>query len=287
MTWEPKNKLDDEDVDVSDDDDKDRDDDKDDDQRLSHFQHPGLDTGHPGLGSSHHHQQDSGKSGIPIPPSKPKIWSLADTAVAKTPPPVSSLLGGGGPPGGSHAHPSHPSPGGQTMPAPGSHLPPVTSAAAAIPPPFSMPQGMAGAYPGMGHAPWGNAFSQFADPRAAALRTNMFGAIAGPMGLGALGGMMASSAASAASSLPAPPPPPPGSAAGVGLPTVSPSVSALSGNSENLQTDTPPHTPPTGGSKPTGAAQPFYNGAAGLQNGFGSSPGGSSTSTSSRNNNAQ
>ena len=28
MTWEPKNKLDDEDVDVSDDDDKDRDDDK-------------------------------------------------------------------------------------------------------------------------------------------------------------------------------------------------------------------------------------------------------------------
>ena len=28
MTWEPKNKLDDEDVDVSDDDDKDKDDDK-------------------------------------------------------------------------------------------------------------------------------------------------------------------------------------------------------------------------------------------------------------------
>ena len=80
----------------------------------------------------------------------------------------------------------------------------------------------------------------------------------------------------------APPPAP------VGLPTVSPSVSALSGNSEsgnnNLQTDTPPHTPPTGGA---GASQSkasalFYNGvaAASLQNGFGSSPGAGSSSAS-------
>ena len=30
---------------------------------------------------------DDAKSGIPVPPSKPKIWSLADTAVCKTPPP--------------------------------------------------------------------------------------------------------------------------------------------------------------------------------------------------------
>lgn len=35
--------------------------------------------------------KDSDKSGgIPIPPSKPKIWSLADTAVCKTPPPSQS-----------------------------------------------------------------------------------------------------------------------------------------------------------------------------------------------------
>ena len=31
--------------------------------------------------------KDDSKEGIPIPPSKPKIWSLADTAVCKTPPP--------------------------------------------------------------------------------------------------------------------------------------------------------------------------------------------------------
>ena len=34
MTWEPKNKLDDEDVDVSDDDDKDRDDDNKGEERI-------------------------------------------------------------------------------------------------------------------------------------------------------------------------------------------------------------------------------------------------------------
>ena len=115
------------------------------------------------------------------------------------------------------------------------------------------------------------------------------GAGANPMAL--MGGMMASSAAAAASLPGAPqlgavsaaPPPAP-----VGLPTVSPSVSALSGNSEsgnnNLQTDTPPHTPPTGGA---GASQSkasalFYNGvaAASLQNGFGSSPGAGSSSAS-------
>merc|ERR1719471_530944 len=296
MTWEPKNKLEDEDV-------KDRDDDKDDDPRLSHYQHS-LESGHSGL-ASHHSAgapgQDSGKSGIPIPPSKPKIWSLADTAVCKTPPPVSSILGAAaaGSGGASASHPStsgasHPSPAG----IPHSHVGAMSAAPAApIQAPFSMPgAGMPGAYPGMGPAPWGNAFSQFADPRAtAALRTNMFGAAmaagagANPMAL--MGGMMASSAAAAASLPGAPqlgavsaaPPPAP-----VGLPTVSPSVSALSGNSEsgnnNLQTDTPPHTPPTGGA---GASQSkasalFYNGvaAASLQNGFGSSPGAGSSSAS-------
>ena len=44
---------------------------------------------------------DDGKSGIPLPPSKPKIWSLADTAVCKTPPPSSQ-----GPQGGQYGgHP--------------------------------------------------------------------------------------------------------------------------------------------------------------------------------------
>ena len=37
MTWEPKNKLDDEDVDVSDDDDKDRDDDKNGKKKITSF----------------------------------------------------------------------------------------------------------------------------------------------------------------------------------------------------------------------------------------------------------
>ena len=38
------------------------------------------------LGHSHHDKDDS-KEGIPIPPSKPKIWSMAEMAVCKTPPP--------------------------------------------------------------------------------------------------------------------------------------------------------------------------------------------------------
>merc|ERR1711899_638749 len=85
MTWEPKNKLDDEDVDVSDDDDKDRDDDKNDETDPRHHLHHGL-----GLHDSSTTGNDSKSSaGIPIPPSKPKIWSLADTAVCKTPPPSS------------------------------------------------------------------------------------------------------------------------------------------------------------------------------------------------------
>ena len=46
---------------------------------------------------------DDSKSGIPIPPSKPKIWSLADTAVCKTPPPPQAPGGGGG----GHAHLNH------------------------------------------------------------------------------------------------------------------------------------------------------------------------------------
>ncbi|CAB4067952.1 Iroquois-class homeodomain protein IRX-3,Iroquois-class homeodomain protein irx-4-A,Iroquois-class homeodomain protein irx-5,Iroquois-class homeodomain protein IRX-4,Iroquois-class homeodomain protein IRX-5,Iroquois-class homeodomain protein IRX-6,Iroquois-class homeodomain protein irx-4,Iroquois-class homeodomain protein IRX-1,Iroquois-class homeodomain protein irx-1-B,Iroquois-class homeodomain protein irx-3,Iroquois-class homeodomain protein IRX-2,Iroquois-class homeodomain protein irx-2,Iroquois-class len=74
MTWEPKNKLDDEDVDISDDEDKDREDYKQDEDKLTHLVH-----------------DDNKSSGIPLPPTKPKIWSLADTAVCKTPPPPSAV----------------------------------------------------------------------------------------------------------------------------------------------------------------------------------------------------
>ena len=42
-------------------------------------------------------EKDDSKEGIPIPPSKPKIWSMAELAVCKTPPP---LPGGGGQVGG-------------------------------------------------------------------------------------------------------------------------------------------------------------------------------------------
>ena len=81
----------------------------------------------------HHGSSDNGDSkssaGIPIPPSKPKIWSLADTAVCKTPPPPnhSAQPGHGQPPGmgnpGQHYGQSGQQPGAQ----PSQYLP--TSAA--------------------------------------------------------------------------------------------------------------------------------------------------------------
>ncbi|XP_050433119.1 homeobox protein caupolican isoform X2 [Adelges cooleyi] len=117
MTWEPKNKTDDDDDDAgsSDSEDKDKDDilmgeeklkdhrkdnhvdhmmgtagvmsDGDDDRKpmLQHLYHPDQMHHmkvHHGMQSDHH--QDCG---IPLPPTKPKIWSLADTAASKTPPP--------------------------------------------------------------------------------------------------------------------------------------------------------------------------------------------------------
>ena len=44
--------------------------------------------GHHGMGHREEKERDS-KEGIPIPPSKPKIWSMAEMAVCKTPPPNS------------------------------------------------------------------------------------------------------------------------------------------------------------------------------------------------------
>ncbi|KAL1517010.1 hypothetical protein ABEB36_000830 [Hypothenemus hampei] len=112
MTWEPKNKTeDDDDALVSDGDDKDKDDDDkrddldihgriksersnkdlDDDDMTDEDRKDDI------LGNSMHHILSNGyglKSeiknsdcGVPLPPSKPKIWSLADTAACKTPPP--------------------------------------------------------------------------------------------------------------------------------------------------------------------------------------------------------
>ena len=228
----------------------------DDDQR-SHMTRPG------GLGShdgGHHGMDDSSKSGIPIPPSKPKIWSLADTAVCKTPPP----------PPGSHSgglsNLSH-NPHQQSMHHMGSQNQ------------YGIPHSSASGF---------SSFSQF-DPSvvrpgamSAALRGNMFGM--NPMGMAGLGHHGFSGMMGAGSGLPVSSAHPsaglPSSSAQ--LPAASPSVSALSGSSE-LQTDTPPHTPPTGGNKlgaaaassssaASGASNQF-NGSSynGLQNGYGNS----------------
>ena len=43
--------------------------------------------GHHGMGHNREEKDRDSKEGIPIPPSKPKIWSMAEMAVCKTPPP--------------------------------------------------------------------------------------------------------------------------------------------------------------------------------------------------------
>uniref|UniRef100_A0A1S4IZL4 Homeobox domain-containing protein n=3 Tax=Culex pipiens complex TaxID=518105 RepID=A0A1S4IZL4_CULQU len=153
MTWEPKNKTDDDDDAMVSDDEKDKDDmdpDKSRDHKDMHHHHvkaehdkedddddltdderkPENLMGHPGhlgqhhpyyhhsmLGGHHHHaglkseldhpkNQTGSDCGVPIPASKPKIWSLADTAACKTPPPHSALhsswMTGGYHPGQHH-----------------------------------------------------------------------------------------------------------------------------------------------------------------------------------------
>ncbi|KRT85160.1 Homeobox domain-containing protein, partial [Oryctes borbonicus] len=112
MTWEPKNKTDDDDdALVSDSDDKDKDDDDKRDETDVHGRIKSerngkdLDDDDMGdddrkddiLGNHMHHilgngfglkpEMKSSDCGVPLPPSKPKIWSLADTAACKTPPP--------------------------------------------------------------------------------------------------------------------------------------------------------------------------------------------------------
>ena len=50
---------------------------------------PRREMGHHGMGHRQETDKDDSKEGIPIPPSKPKIWSMAEMAVCKTPPPNS------------------------------------------------------------------------------------------------------------------------------------------------------------------------------------------------------
>jgi len=81
MTWEPKNGLNDEDVDVSDEeedvvnfkDDKNQHHTDVEDQRSSWVVGPATDM-----------TQAADKDGVPLPPSKPRIWSMAELAVSKS-----------------------------------------------------------------------------------------------------------------------------------------------------------------------------------------------------------
>lgn len=88
MTWEPKNGLHDEDVDVSDEEDGDNSFTKEDvkpnalgsdveDQRRSWVAEP-SEISSPGSTSP------PDKEGIPLPPTKPRIWSMAELAVSKS-----------------------------------------------------------------------------------------------------------------------------------------------------------------------------------------------------------
>lgn len=103
---------------------KDEDDDLDDDRKPelghhghhSYYQHPMSMGGH--YNHHHHHSlkteidtisknQTGSDCGVPIPASKPKIWSLADTAACKTPPP--HLHPNAGAWGYQTSHQQHPS----------------------------------------------------------------------------------------------------------------------------------------------------------------------------------
>lgn len=110
-----------------------------------------------GLHHLHHHnhmhhsmltglkdEMKSPECGIPIPATKPKIWSLADTAACKTPPPpqqqpwlVPNATCGGGV---------------NTFPIPSTAMSPATASAA----PYSRYSGFLGHYNGNSHPTMGN-----------------------------------------------------------------------------------------------------------------------------------
>ena len=137
---------------------------------------PRREMGHHGM--THPDDKDDSKEGIPIPPSKPKIWSMAELAVCKTPPP----------PNATHGNPWQAMQHG-----------------------FGLDANLVRQNPAMA---------------AAALRSNMFGMgrTQDPSTYPGLQGHNDSK---------------------VQHPSISPSVSALTGSSE-LQTETPPQTPPNG-----------------------------------------
>ena len=162
---------------------------------------------HLGLQDSSAGGDSKSSAGIPIPPSKPKIWSLADTAVCKTPPPSNPT--------------SNPNPGG------GGHQPQHQYQQPSQPP-HSQSYLHSAAASGLGSSWAGPNFSQFVDPAMMRLRTgNMLGM--GYMGLAPPPPVSQQSFS-------------PLTAASAGSHGVSPGL-----NSDGLQSnnDTPPHTPPT------------------------------------------
>ncbi|KAJ8737832.1 hypothetical protein PYW08_000427 [Mythimna loreyi] len=94
MTWEPKNKTDDDDDTMLSDEDKDKDEQEDkikthkDEERKGDDMLQGMHHQMLGYGIKEETKRGSSDCGVPIPASKPKIWSLADTAACKTPPPA-------------------------------------------------------------------------------------------------------------------------------------------------------------------------------------------------------
>ena len=178
----------------------------------------------------HDSNNDSKSSaGIPIPPSKPKIWSLADTAVCKTPPP-SAGSGAIGPGVGGQSH--HTPVSHQQQQAHYQQPPPPNSQS-------YLHSGLGGSNPAAAASltPWGHNFSQFGtDPATQMMRlrqSNMLGM--GYMGL----------------------PPPPGGVSQQSFTPLTPSAAAMAAaahvtaspglNSDGVQSssnDTPPQTPP-------------------------------------------
>jgi hypothetical protein len=161
----------------------------------------------------HHDTQGANDSkssaGIPIPPSKPKIWSLADTAVCKTPPPPSSTGSSGSQHSGLHGHQGYQQSSSQPPHSQSYLHSGIGSAAAAS-------------------AAWNHNFSQFVDPAMMRLRHH-----GNMLGMGYMGLPPPVSQQSFTS---------PALSAAAAHAVASPSL-----NSDGVQSsnDTPPHTPPT------------------------------------------
>lgn len=82
MTWEPKNGLNDEDVDVSDEEEGDNSFNRED--KPNALDHEDQRSSWIGDGSELGSGGAETKDGIPIPPTKPRIWSMAELAVSKS-----------------------------------------------------------------------------------------------------------------------------------------------------------------------------------------------------------